>query len=130
MNAGEKAAFVDMAGNRDFLSRLHHHFGDNMVCSAGVGITHHESRDGEDPATLPGAKPAMFFAPSQIQKRNQDWGPEKFQQELASAWGGFLRSVDQWITINETSGRDEMPDTYQRVLNGAPPDQAYVIVFE
>lgn len=130
MNAGEKAAFVDMAGNRDVLCRLHHHFGDNMVCSAGVGITHHESRDGEDPATLPGAKPAMFFAPSQIQKRNQDWGPEKFQQELASAWGGFLRSVDQWITINETSGRDEMPDTYQRVLNGAPPDQAYVIVFE
>ena len=57
-----------------------------MVCSCGVGITHWEARDGQPPSILPGAKPKMFFAPDQIQKRNQDWGPQKFQAELSAAW--------------------------------------------
>ncbi len=99
-------AFIDMAGNRTVLQALHHHLTDNMKYSCGVGITHLDSRDGQDPATLPGAKPAMFFAPSQIQKRHQDWGVEKFQSKLASAWGEFLGVVDDWVNINELEGQD------------------------
>ena len=37
MDASSKVAFVDMAGNRKVLERLHHHFNDNIVCSCGVG---------------------------------------------------------------------------------------------
>lgn len=127
LDSGAKTAFVDMAGNRGVLERLHHHFSDNMLCSCGVGITHWEARDGQEPATLPGAKPAMFFAPSQIVKRNQDWGPEKFQQALASAWGDFLAVVDDWVHINHPAGPVALFDTYVEVLGGAKPDQAYVI---
>ncbi|MBT4493743.1 MAG: DUF2855 family protein [Gammaproteobacteria bacterium] len=127
LDAGQKVAYVDMAGNRDVLSRLHHHFNDNIVCSCSVGITHRENRDGEDPSTLPGATPTGFFAPTQIQKRSQEWGPEKFQTELASAWDGFLAKVDDWITINESSGREALLAAYKTVLNGAPPDQGYVV---
>jgi hypothetical protein len=116
-----------MAGDRAVLERLHHHFTDNILCSCGVGITHWESRDGQEPATLPGAKPAMFFAPTQIQKRNQDWGSEKFQQELASAWDGFLAVVDGWVTINKPAGPDAVQSTYETVLAGAKPDQTYVV---
>jgi hypothetical protein len=127
LDAGDKVAFVDMAGNRTVLETLHHHYGDNMVCSCGVGITHWESRDGQEPATLPGAKPAMFFAPSQIQKRNKDWGPEKFQQELASAWAAFIPAVDSWLAINHPEGPQGMKETFELVLSGAKPDQAYVV---
>ncbi|MBO6564895.1 MAG: DUF2855 family protein [Pseudomonadales bacterium] len=126
--ADAKVAFVDMAGNRKVLERLHHHFGDNVVCSSGVGITHWETRDGQEPAELPGAKPSMFFAPTQMQKRNQDWGPETYQAELQSAWTAFLGAVDDWVSINEGSGADAMETTYRTVLNGAKPDQAYVCV--
>lgn len=127
LDANEKVAFVDMAGNRKVLERLHHHFTDNMLASCGVGITHWESRDGQDPATLPGAKPAMFFAPSQIQKRNQDWGPEKFQQDLAKAWAEFMAVVDGWVSINNPGGPEAVKATFETVLRGAKPDQAYVV---
>ncbi len=120
-------AFVDMAGDRTVLQDLHHHLTDNMKYSCGVGITHWESRDRQDPATLPGAKPAMFFAPSQIQKRHQDWGAEKFQSELASVWSEFLGVVDDWVNINEVEGQGALLSTYKQVLGGAPPNQAYVL---
>ena len=127
LDASEPVAFVDMAGNRQVLETLHNHYQDNMKCSAGVGITHYDARDGADPAELPGAKPAMFFAPSQIEKRNKDWGPEGFQAKLSEAWEMFLQDVDNWVSINHPAGADGMAETYQTVLNGARPDQAYVV---
>jgi len=127
LDASEKVAFVDMAGDRGVLERLHHHFTDNILCSCGVGITHWESREGQEPATLPGAKPTLFFAPTQIQKRNQDWGPEKFQQQLTHAWDGFLAVVDGWVTINKPAGPEAVKSTYETVLAGAKPDQTYVV---
>ena len=127
LDSDQAVVFVDMAGNRQVLTRLHEHFQNNMHYSCGVGITHWESRDGQAPATLPGAKPAMFFAPSQIQKRHKDWGPEKFQTELARAWERFLTDVDRWVEVVPRSGATELLDTYQEVLNGAAPDQAFVV---
>lgn len=127
LDAGLKAVYVDMSGNRGVLSRVHHHFGDNLVCSCGVGITHHDQRDGEAPENLPGAKPSMFFAPSQIQKRIGEWGAGVYQQKLADATAGFLARVDDWVKIEE-HGFDELPDVYRTVLGGANPDRAYIVV--
>ena len=127
LDASVKTAYVDMAGNRDVLAQVHHHYGDNLVESCGVGITHYDARGGQDPSTLPGAKPSMFFAPTQIQKRSQEWGPEKFQSEMQNAWEGFLGQVDNWISINESSGEDGLVSAYETVLNGASPDQAYIV---
>ena len=127
MDASSKVAFVDMAGNRTVTEALHHHFKENMVCSCGVGITHWESRDGQPPSELPGAKPETFFAPTQIQKRTKASGPEKLQADMALAWNSFLENVDGWVTINERSGADAIAATYQEVLNGAKPDQSFAL---
>ncbi|MDA0979038.1 MAG: DUF2855 family protein [Proteobacteria bacterium] len=127
LDNSRKAAFVDMAGNRQVLEKLHHHYEDMMVASIGVGITHRDARGGADPAALPGAQPAMFFAPSQIQKRNKEWGAEKFATAMNEAWDGFLTVVDNWVTIQPRTGRDEMLATYRQVLDGAPPNESYVI---
>jgi hypothetical protein len=123
--ASVPSAYVDMSGNREVLTNLHQHLNNNMLQSCGVGITHYESRDGGDPAELPGAKPSMFFAPSQIQKRNAEWGPEKYQEKLDSAWQRFIADVDQWVNIIESGDVD---GTYQTVLAGASPDKAYIVV--
>jgi hypothetical protein len=123
--ASVPSAYVDMSGNREVLTNLHNHLNNNMLQSCGVGITHYESRDGADPADLPGAKPSMFFAPSQIQKRNAEWGPEQYQAKLDEAWQRFIQDVDQWVKIIESSDVD---GTYQTVLAGASPDKAYIVV--
>lgn len=121
------SAYVDMAGNRQVLSRVHHHLADNLVNSCGVGITHWESRDGEALAELPGARPSMFFAPTQIVKRNEELGPAVYQQQLAEATNEFLEKVDDWVAIEEHPFSD-VETVYRTVLNGASPDKAYVVV--
>lgn len=125
MDASVPTAYVDMSGNREVLSAIHNHFNSNLVNSCGVGITHYDARGGQDPKTLPGAKPSMFFAPSQIQKRHAEWGPEKFQKLLAEAWNRFVADVDQWVTIEESN---DVEATYRTVLGGADPDKAYIVV--
>ena len=127
MTTSSKIAYIDMAGNRTVLGKVHHHFGDNVTCSCGVGITHWDSRNSAETSSLPGAKPTMFFAPTQIQKRHQEWGPEKLQEEMQNAWAEFLESVDGWVTINERKGAGEMQATYREVLQGAAPDQSFTI---
>lgn len=127
LDAGLKTAYVDMSGNRGVLTRVHEHIADNLVCSSGVGITHYDQRDGDAPSSLPGAPPSMFFAPSQMQKRNQEWGPAVFQQRVAEATAGFFEKVDDWVTIEEYPF-EELPRVYDQVLKGASPDRAYVVV--
>ena len=127
INSTQKTSYIDMAGNRDILSQVHHHLGDQLVLSSGVGVTHYHARGGTEPANLPGVKPEMFFAPNQIQKRNLEWGPEKFQNELQFAWADFLTSIDDWISINASSGQTEVTNVYHTVLAGAAPNQAYVV---
>ena len=59
--AAEPAVFVDMAGDAAVQSAVHRHFGERLVRSIGVGLTHWES--GPRATDLPGAKPEFFFAP-------------------------------------------------------------------
>lgn len=121
------SAYVDMAGNRQVLSRVHNHLSDNLTCSCGVGITHWDAREGEDPATLPGAKPTMFFAPSQIMKRHEELGPEQYQALLGQATADFFADVDSWVTIEE-HGFADVESVYRTVLEGPAADKAYVVV--
>lgn len=120
------SVYVDMAGNRKVLARVHHHLRDNLTNSCGVGITHWDAPNGEDPATLPGARPTMFFAPSQILKRNEELGPARYQALLGEATQAFFNDVDRWVTI-ETHPFSDVEQVYHTVLSGPPADRAYVV---
>jgi len=122
----EPSAYVDMSGNRGLLAAIHHHLKENLVNSCGVGITHWEAWQGEDPASLPGAKPTSFFAPSQIVKRSEELGPAEYQRRISEATGEFFSHVDAWVTIEEHPF-DELMTVYETVLNGASPDRGYVV---
>ena len=121
------SAYIDMAGNRDVLARVHHHLGDQLVNSCGVGITHWDAREGQEPSELPGAKATMFFAPSQIVKRNDELGPEQYQRMIGEATADFFAHVDDWVSLVETPFA-EVESVYRTVLNGPAPDQGYVVV--
>ncbi len=127
LDASVPTVYVDMSGIRSVLAKVHNHFGDNLAYSCGVGITHWESRDGEAPASLPGPKPAMFFAPTQIQKRNEEWGGQQYQAKIGEATAGFLARVDEWVTVEEHPFTD-IESVYELVLHGAAPDRGIVVV--
>ena len=123
-----KTTYIDMSGNRSVLAAVHHHFGDKLVNSCGVGITHWDARDGEDPQSLPGAKPTMFFAPTQIQKRSKEWGAEALQAKMAIAWDKFVDFVDNHIHFVESEAPHAIGHVYNTMIEGPAPNKAYVLL--
>jgi hypothetical protein len=120
------AVFVDMAGSGDVRAAVHQHWGDNLKYSCAVGATHWDSA--RSSASLPGPKPAMFFAPDQIKKRTQDWGNDGLQQRLGDATGQFLRSVDSWMKIVNAKGRADIERVYRDMVAGkAKPDEGHML---
>jgi hypothetical protein len=120
-------AVVDMAGNRGVIERLHRHFANNLVYDCTIGATHWQE-GGAAAADLPGAAPEFFFAPSQIQKRSQDWGPQELQNRIAADYRQFVESTRDWLEIARGYGPDAVAATYERILDGeAAPSEGHVL---
>ena len=120
------AAFVDMAGNREVVRTVHHHFRDGLRHSCLVGLTHWEQ--GGPPNEMPGPAPIFFFAPTQAQKCNADWGPGVLQQRFNGAWLQFLGFVGKHIRVVHGCGQAVVERVYLEMLEGrARPDEGHVL---
>ncbi len=118
--------FVDMAGDGEVLSTIHHHLRDQLKHSCIVGLTHWERR--QPPADLPGATPTFFFAPTQLQKRTQEWGAAGLQQRYGEAWQQFLGFTKDRIRIVRGRGPSAVERVYVETLEGrSKPDEGHVL---
>ncbi len=122
--------YVDMAGNGKLRSSLHHHYQDNMKYSCAVGGTHWDELGGG--ANLPGARPALFFAPAQIKKRMGDWGPGGVQKKLAQAWQQLMVPVldpaSGWMHVVHGTGPQDVQQVYLQMLDGGTrPEEGHVL---
>ena len=123
--------YVDFAGNAELRRALHtRQTGLRYSCS--IGGTHvaqlGTARD------LPGPKPVLFFAPSQIAKRHAEWGAAGLEQRLVAGWQAFIRTVTEpsrpWLAVQEHRGADAVQAAYQVVLAGrGDPRQGHVLAF-
>lgn len=116
LDGSAPTVFVDHAGDAQVTSAVHHHLADHLHHSAVVGATHWQ--EGRPPEPLPGPTPVFFFAPSQFEKRQREWGPSVFQQRLADAWHDFVQFSDGWLEIVRHHGASEVGEAYRRVLEG------------
>ncbi len=120
------AVIVDMSANGQMLGRLHSHLTDNMHFCSNVGLTHWDNAQ-------PGAgyiqeRSEMFFAPSQIQKRMKEWGPEKFQQKSSEFIMRTSLKSRSWLTMNNIAGLDGLNEIYGEVCQGKiPPEQGIIV---
>jgi len=127
MDAAVPAAFVDMAGNSTVRAALHNHFKDNLKLSSAVGGTHWDSVGGGQ-ADLPGPAVELFFAPTHIEQRMQQWGAARFQDTLGAAWRAFIPKTKSWISVAHGYGPPCVEAVYQEVLAGkTPPDKAHIL---
>ena len=118
--------FIDHSGDGEVVDTLHHHLGDNLKYSCMVGGTHWDSSNRSN--DLPGARPTFFFAPAQIQKRAQEWGPAGFQERLGDAWHRFDASSDAWLEVQRGAGAADLERVYQDILDGrAQPHHGHVL---
>ncbi len=98
LDASVPAAYVDMSGNSELTAAIHNHFGDQLKVSTAVGATHWQSFGG-DTSALPGPRPEMFFAPSQIEKRDAEWGRGEVLRRAGIAMAELVRDVSASVTI-------------------------------
>ena len=124
--ADAPTAFVDHSGDAAVVRAVHERFGERLVYSGIVGATHWDR--GGRTRGLPGAAPAFFFAPAQLEKRQTEWGPAGFQERLGDAWRAFLTFSDGWLEIVRGAGPAEVERVYRDVLEGrALPHQGHVL---
>ncbi len=119
-------AFIDHAGDGALVEALHRHFGEQMKYSGIVGVTHRDQRPRA--AALPGAEPAFFFAPAQMEKRLAEWGADGLHARLGGAWQRFAAASDAWLEVVRGYGPAAVEATYREVLEGrARPHQGHVL---
>jgi len=121
------ATFVDVAGDGEVRHAVHSHYGDDLVHSMAVGVTHWEDF-GAGAGDLPGPQPKFFFAPDRVTKRSADWGRAGLESRVADAWHPFCGWTAGWLETIPGRGFDAVRDAYLDVLEGkVPPDRAHVL---
>ncbi|HZO06957.1 MAG TPA: DUF2855 family protein [Solirubrobacterales bacterium] len=122
------ATFVDCAGDAAVRESVHNHFGEELVASFTVGMTHWDRMGAGSGAELPGPDPQFFFAPDRVTKRSKDWGREILEARVAEAWHPFCDWTAGWIEPIRGKGFEAVRDAYLQVLaGGVPPKRAHVL---
>ena len=121
------ATYVDVSGDGEVRQAVHSHFGDDLVHSMAVGATHWEEM-GAGAGELPGPAPAVFFAPTRIAKRSEDWGRAALEARVVDAWHPFCEWIDGWLETIDGEGFDAVQDAWIDVLEGrVEPQSAHVL---
>lgn len=123
------ATFVDIAGDGQVRLAVHSHYGDELLHSMAVGVTHWEEF-GAGAGELPGPSPAFFFAPDRVVKRSEDWGRATLETRVADAWHPFCEWMGGWLEVIRGEGFDALQSAYVDVLEGrVEPKSAHVLSF-
>ncbi|MEX1154655.1 DUF2855 family protein [Parvibaculum sp.] len=116
LDASVPTLVVDFAGNGEVLAAVHRHFGDNLVESTQVGLSHWDAP--RVSGTLPGAKPHLFFAPDQARKRMEEWGKAGFDTKLGERWRAFAGKASTWVKLERGKGPEAISKVYSETLAG------------
>lgn len=119
-------AIVDYAGNGELVATLHRHLGEQVVYNMLIGKSH---KDGaQTPPDLPGAAPAMFFAPDQAHKRMEQWGPKEFHGRFMANWSAFREAASAWFQTQRARGEQAVVQAYEDVLAGRlDPSRGHIV---
>ena len=130
LSATIATVYVDFSGNVNLRRDIHTHLGAALKHSASIGGTdwQHLGKVGD----LPGPRPTLFFAPSQIKKRIADWGGATLQGRLAAAWQDFMvpvtRGDQPWLRVVEAKGVEASIAAMAEVVSGrAKPQEGHVL---
>jgi hypothetical protein len=126
IDASIPAAYVDMSGDARLRTALHNHLGSNMLESAMVGASHWEQRGklGE----LAGATPKFFFAPGQLAKRDEDWGPGAAMAKAMQASAEVALIIKDDISIEWLRSTDQLASIWGQLLdNKISPNRGLMV---
>ena len=120
------AVYVDMAGDGPLRVRLHRHLGSNMRNSQIVGVTHWYAQQVDE--TLPGSPPTFFFAPTQIEKRNADWGPGVLTEKAHAASAALAAQLQSQLVMESHRGVDACARVWRDMLDNKISGQQGIMI--
>lgn len=111
------AVYIDISGNARVRNAVHDRYGGRLKHSAVVGATHHGEL-GELPESLPGPRPAFFFAPDRVAKRSHEWGREGLEERIAEGWHPYVQWTGGWLEVIHGRGPAAVELAYLDLLDG------------
>ena len=67
---------------------------------------------------MPGPAPQLFFAPTEVTRRQHQWGREPFSQRTADALVGFVDGSRSWLTVEHRLGPEGTASAWRDVHDG------------
>jgi hypothetical protein len=119
------AVAIDMSGNAAALAEIHRHFGDRLQHSMLVGMSHHDAPPVE---VTDGPTPEFFFAPTEVDRRIDEWGRAEYERRTTEALHAFVGESPRWLTVERTTGPADAEATYRDVYAGTVPPSVGRIV--
>lgn len=111
------AVYIDISGSATARRAVHERFGDELRFSSAVGLTDWDDMtDGGGP--LPGPAPELFFAPTQLKKRTDEWGRAEMERRANDAWTDFSAWTDGWLRIEEHWGAEPLDRLWTELRSG------------
>lgn len=126
LNANVPTVIVDMSGNNQVLVALHEHFGEQMMFTLKVGLTHWEKANPNVGTNNKRSK--FFFAPAHIEKRFQDWGPAGFDEKVNGFFTEAVQKSKDWLAYNEMDGLAALAKIHPEVCKGTRSPKEGIII--
>ncbi len=117
LDGARKAGFVDMSGQGEIVLAIHRRYGENLKLSLAVGATHWDSGRFAAKDSI-GARHKFFFAPEQIAKRDQDWGPGEAMRRAQAACIGLVHDLKDATRIERRFGAKAAETAFLELVEG------------
>lgn len=109
------AVSVDISGDGNTLAAVHERLGDHLKYSMIIGKSHHDSPFAQVEV---GPSPELFFAPTEIGRRIEEWGAAEYQRRCTEALEDFVAGSHRWLTVERSSGPAAAASTWSDVFDG------------
>lgn len=122
----QASVYVDMSGNAAVKAQVHSTLGALLKHSSAVGISHWDQFQPQN--KVEGVKPEFFFAPAQIAKRREEWGPGVMEKQITQAWKRLAADSGGWLDVKVHDGIQEAAAVYGALADGsADPREGHII---
>ncbi|WND02991.1 DUF2855 family protein [Temperatibacter marinus] len=113
--AQTSSVYIDMSGDAATRLALHTHLESDLQSSQIVGATHWE--DASMKQEVPGVRPAFFFTPGQIDKRNKEWGPGVLMEKATVASAGLAVCLKGQLSVERHQGAEACAQIWLDMLD-------------
>ncbi len=120
------SVYVDMSGNAEVKCEVHSTLGAHLKHSSAVGISHWDQFNPQ--SDVEGVKPQFFFAPAQIAKRREEWGPGVLEKQITESWKRLAQDASSWLEVQVHEGIEQAQGVYASLADGsANPRHGHII---